>query len=151
MANQLKMATIQSILSLHAKRWSYRRIARELGIDRETVSRYVGRAEQSAPAEPSGSGWPDSSSAPKSAIAPTGSATEPARTPNEPTSEDDKTPGPTHQNLDVSPGEMVTSSLGIGVVTAEGFAVRRFTGREEPSWMTRLGSSWKGCRSVLPT
>jgi transposase len=41
MANQLKMATVQSILSLHAQGWSGRRIARELGIDRGTVSRYV--------------------------------------------------------------------------------------------------------------
>jgi transposase len=72
-ANQLKMATIQSILSLHEKRWSYRRIARELGIDRETVSRYVRQAAQSASAEPSGSGWPDNSSPPKPANAPTGS------------------------------------------------------------------------------
>lgn len=39
MANQLKMATIQSILSLDEKRWSYRRNARELGSHRETVSR----------------------------------------------------------------------------------------------------------------
>lgn len=41
MANQLKMAIVQSILSLHAQRWSARRIARVLGVDRETVSRYV--------------------------------------------------------------------------------------------------------------
>ena len=34
MANQLKMATIQMILSLRAQRWSYRRIARELGLHR---------------------------------------------------------------------------------------------------------------------
>ena len=41
MANQLKMAIVQSINSLHAQGWSGRRIARELGVDRETVSRYV--------------------------------------------------------------------------------------------------------------
>ena len=41
MGNRLKMARVQSILSLHAQGWSRRRIARELGIDRETVSRYV--------------------------------------------------------------------------------------------------------------
>ena len=41
MANQLKMATVQFILELHAQGWSGRRIARELGVDRETVSRYV--------------------------------------------------------------------------------------------------------------
>jgi transposase len=41
MANQLKMALVQSILTLHGHGWSRRRIARELGIHRETVGRYV--------------------------------------------------------------------------------------------------------------
>ena len=41
MANRLGMATIQAILSLRARHWSYRRIGRELGIHRETVARYV--------------------------------------------------------------------------------------------------------------
>jgi transposase len=41
MANRLKMARVQSILLLHSRGWSRRRIARELSIDRETVSRYV--------------------------------------------------------------------------------------------------------------
>ncbi len=40
MANQLKMARIQAIQQLQALRWSQRRIARELGIDRGTVRRY---------------------------------------------------------------------------------------------------------------
>ena len=37
MANVLKMALIESILSLYALRWSQRRIALELKVDRETV------------------------------------------------------------------------------------------------------------------
>lgn len=41
MANQLKMAEIQAILTLRARGWSMRRIGRELGIHRETVTRYV--------------------------------------------------------------------------------------------------------------
>jgi len=41
MANRLKMAMVQSILTLHARGWSARRIARELQVDRETVSRHV--------------------------------------------------------------------------------------------------------------
>jgi transposase len=40
-ANLLKMAKLQSILSLHAQHWSQRRIARELGVDRETVRKYL--------------------------------------------------------------------------------------------------------------
>ncbi len=48
MANRLKMARVQSILSLHAQGWSRRRISRELGIDRETVSRYVQLDQQLA-------------------------------------------------------------------------------------------------------
>ncbi|MFB0554114.1 MAG: helix-turn-helix domain-containing protein, partial [Phycisphaerae bacterium] len=41
MANQLKMAMVNAILTLKQRGWSHRRIARELGIDRETVARYV--------------------------------------------------------------------------------------------------------------
>jgi IS30 family transposase len=40
MANLLKMAILQSILSLQAEGWSQRRIARELGVDHGTVRRY---------------------------------------------------------------------------------------------------------------
>jgi transposase len=40
-ANQLKMAMVNAILTLKQRGWSQRRIARELGIDRETVARYV--------------------------------------------------------------------------------------------------------------
>jgi transposase len=41
MANQLKMAMVNAILTLKQRGWSHRRIARELGINRETVTRYV--------------------------------------------------------------------------------------------------------------
>ena len=41
MANRLKMALVQSILTLHGHGWSRRRIARELGVHRETVGRHV--------------------------------------------------------------------------------------------------------------
>ena len=41
MANNLKMELVQTILALHELRWSARRIARELGIDRETVHRHI--------------------------------------------------------------------------------------------------------------
>ena len=41
MANQLKMADVQAILSLDAQGWSFRAIAERLCVHRETVSRYV--------------------------------------------------------------------------------------------------------------
>jgi len=50
MANLLKMAKIQSILSLHALGWKPGRIAAELGIDRETVRKYL--RQQLHPAKP---------------------------------------------------------------------------------------------------
>jgi len=41
MAHQLKMAVVNAILILTQLGWSQRRIAQVLGIDRETVARYV--------------------------------------------------------------------------------------------------------------
>ena len=49
MANLLKMAIVQSILSLHAQGFSARRIARTLGVNRETVSRYIRLSLESRP------------------------------------------------------------------------------------------------------
>jgi hypothetical protein len=58
MANVLKMAIIESILSLHAQRWSQRRIARELKVDRETVRKYLrqGLSDSKPAIAPTGSG-----------------------------------------------------------------------------------------------
>ena len=51
-ANRLKMAINETIITLWQRGWSQRRIADELCIDRETVSRYVGLAEaESKPAK----------------------------------------------------------------------------------------------------
>ena len=44
MSNQLKMADIQAILSLRAQGRSFREIARQLGVYRETAARYVHQA-----------------------------------------------------------------------------------------------------------
>jgi transposase len=52
MANHLTMALIDTILTLRQRRWSQRKIARELGIDRETVARYLhAHAAVSPPAQ----------------------------------------------------------------------------------------------------
>ena len=49
MANRLRMADITAIRALLQRGWSYRKIARELGIHRETVARYA------SPGDPAGS------------------------------------------------------------------------------------------------
>ena len=41
MANELKMAVVNTIKGLLEKGWKHRRIARELGVNRETVARYA--------------------------------------------------------------------------------------------------------------
>jgi transposase len=51
MANRLKMAEAQSIIALARMGWSYRRIAAEVGVDRDTVSRHV-RAARGDPDPP---------------------------------------------------------------------------------------------------
>jgi len=83
MANRLKMTVIQSILSLHAQRWSQHRIADTLAIDRGTVARHIRRAALAAQPDPGGIS--NAANAPMdparvaaadsiAAIAPTGSA-----------------------------------------------------------------------------
>lgn len=63
MSNRLKMANIHAIIGLLEREWSYRRIARELDVDRETVARYDRlRQARSKPAIVApGSGIPESS------------------------------------------------------------------------------------------
>lgn len=50
--NQLKVHQRETILTLWSKGWSARRIARELGFDRDTVSKYI-REQRANPAAPS--------------------------------------------------------------------------------------------------
>jgi transposase len=77
MANRLKMALIDAILFLKARRWSNRRIASELDVDRETVARQLRRAELSNAAKaPIGSAEAPAES--NAAKAPIGSAEAPA-------------------------------------------------------------------------
>ncbi len=83
MANQLKMVVVSAVLTLRQRGWSQRRIARELGIDRETVAKYVNSWE----------------AGPKPATnAPTGSeGLEPALMPIEPVDQDPQKSGPQSQ------------------------------------------------------
>jgi hypothetical protein len=59
-ANSLNVALVESIRSLFAQGWSRRRIARELGVDRETVGKYVLEQScgQNPPNLPTGSEGP---------------------------------------------------------------------------------------------
>jgi IS30 family transposase len=69
--NQLDVSLQHSIVTLAAKGWSARKIARELGIHRETVSRYLQAVEDSKPAIPPTGSQKDCDSKP--AIVPAGS------------------------------------------------------------------------------
>ena len=48
MANRLKVAKVLSIQQLHDQGWSQRRIARELGISRDAVSRRLAKMADSS-------------------------------------------------------------------------------------------------------
>ena len=57
MAKRLTMAEIDAILTLHTSRHSNREIATLLGVNRETVGKYVAQAEaRSQPNAPTGTG-----------------------------------------------------------------------------------------------
>jgi transposase len=75
MSNLLKVAMIDLILSLHRQGLSQRRIASELGINRETVARYLSEAKVTAKPANAPSGSIAAEAEPKPANAPSGSAT----------------------------------------------------------------------------
>jgi DNA-binding NarL/FixJ family response regulator len=47
--NQLNVNQQQTILALRQQGWSKRRIARELGLDRATVRKYLAEADSKSP------------------------------------------------------------------------------------------------------
>ena len=53
--NQLSVSLQHSIAMLAAKGWSFRKIARELDVDRETVRRYRPRPDSKPAIPPTGS------------------------------------------------------------------------------------------------
>src|SRR6266487_2765188 len=73
MPNLLKVAMIETILSLRQRGWSRRRIARELGINRETVSRHLRLAAAGSKPANAPLGSDLAGSDPKPANAPLGS------------------------------------------------------------------------------
>jgi hypothetical protein len=77
MANQLKMALVQAILLLRKRGWSFRRIARELGVHRETVARHAALAGQKALSAQAPDGPDPVQALPKPAKAPIGSDADP--------------------------------------------------------------------------
>jgi len=64
MANILKVHEQNTIQELAARGWSRRRIARELGLDRKTVRRYLSEAAKSPTLSTPGSAPPGSSTSP---------------------------------------------------------------------------------------
>jgi len=70
MANQLEMAKVNVVLKLRQRGWSFRKIAREVGVHRETVARYVRRQRPDAAKAAKA---PTGSDGSKPAKAPTGS------------------------------------------------------------------------------
>jgi transposase len=82
-ANQLKMATVSSIVTLANRGWSQRYIARTLGISRTTVRRHLAVTEADSncttnppPGPPGGSNW--STNPPPGSNPPLGSAADPS-------------------------------------------------------------------------
>jgi transposase len=73
MANRLKMAMIETILRLHRQGWSNRRIAKELGIDRDAVSRHIRQALANSKAAKAPTGSEEANPSAKAAKAPPGS------------------------------------------------------------------------------
>jgi predicted transcriptional regulator len=49
MPNQIKVALTHSIITRYDRGWSQKRIARELGLDRETVTRHIRLEPEHAP------------------------------------------------------------------------------------------------------
>ena len=73
MANLLKMAISEIIRTLHRRGWSQRRIADQLGVNRETVARHLRRPEPDPKPAIAPTGSEQADDTPKPAIAPIGS------------------------------------------------------------------------------
>ncbi|MFC1588587.1 IS21 family transposase, partial [Planctomycetota bacterium] len=76
MANQLKMAQVQAILRLYQQGWSCRRIARELGVYRDTVRKHVSTWKKSQAKPANVTAGSDDQNQPKSEQVTAGSVVE---------------------------------------------------------------------------
>jgi transposase len=111
MSNLLKVAMIDLISSLHRQGLSQRRIAIELGINRETVARYLSQARDAAKPANAPSGSIEAEAQPKPANAPSGSMEagaepKPANAPPGSATPEQGT------NSDLSPSRLVSQSVG---------------------------------------
>ncbi len=111
MSNLLKVAMIDLISSLHRQGLSQRRIASELGINRETVARYLSQARDAAKPANAPSGSIEAEAEPKPASAPSGSIEagaepRPANAPSGSATPEQGT------NSDLSPPRLVSQSVG---------------------------------------
>jgi transposase len=151
MANLLKMAISESIRTLHRRGWSQRRIAAELGINRETVARHLRQADpRSKPAHAPPGSEPDPGRS-KPAHAPPGSE-EDRGTPHSAVPTPDATPDPQPRGSGRASGcepwrELIRAKCDLGLsaqriyqdlVAENGFGgsyygVRRFVRRLETS------------------
>src|SRR5512135_1104108 len=77
MANLLKMAISEIIRTLHRRGWSQRRIADQMGVNRETVARHLRRPEPDPKPAIAPTGSEQADDTPGPAVAPTGSDTVP--------------------------------------------------------------------------
>jgi transposase len=151
MANLLKMAISETIRTLHLRGWSQRRIAAELGINRETVARHIRQADPLPKPANAPLGSEADVSAPKPANAPLGSEEDhgaPQLTPAIPSSTPDPQPQSSRRASGCEPWRQLIGTkcdLGLSaqriyqdLVTDHGFvgsyySVRRFVRRLEKS------------------
>src|SRR5512142_211810 len=77
MSNLLKMAVSETIRTLHRRGWSQRRIADELGINRETVARHLRQADPLSKPANASPGLEGDEGAPEHTVASPGSTLNP--------------------------------------------------------------------------
>jgi transposase len=111
MSNLLKVAMIDLVLSLHRQGLSQRRIANELGINRETVARYLSQPGDAAKPANAPPGSIEAEAEPKPANAPPGSieAEAESKPANAPPGSSAPEPG---VNNDLSPPPLVPERVG---------------------------------------